>query len=77
MSFFTINAQDVSAPPPLIVRTSEQQQVPIPLSTIRSTQILTIQVPEAVSPLELKDSPDSRELGIALHRIDLMKTGSR
>lgn len=73
---FQVDAQDVKPPAPLVVHGSEQQQVTVPLSSARPVQVLTIQVPQAVSPMELQGAADSRVLGVALYGAKLERSGS-
>ena len=70
---FQVDAQDVKAPAPLVISGREQQQVTVPLSVARPTQVLSIQVPEAVSPKELQGASDPRVLGVALYMIKLVR----
>lgn len=57
----------------LLVDSHELNNVLIPLSGAAGVRRVTISIPEAISPQKLTGSPDARELGISLHRIDLVR----
>lgn len=71
---FQVDAQDVKASELLVISGPEQQQVTVPLSSARPVQVLSIQVPQAVSPKELQGAPDPRVLGVALYTIKLVRS---
>ncbi len=48
-------------------------EVSVPLTGAKGSRSISIAVPEATSPQALRDSLDSRVLGIALQRIELLK----
>ncbi|MCJ8502471.1 hypothetical protein [Desulfatitalea alkaliphila] len=54
------------------VRSSDPQEIVIPLVNAGSSQSIMIEVPSAISPKELQGSHDGRVLGIALFSIKLI-----
>lgn len=54
-------------------RSAASRQVLVPLSAGQVNQVVRICVPSAVSPKELEGSRDSRVLGVALQRIELVQ----
>lgn len=68
------NAESIE---PIHITTSLPQEVIVPLDSGKSAQLICFQIPAAISPKELQGSADSRVLGIALQRIELIETRSQ
>jgi hypothetical protein len=58
----------------LTIHTSAPQDVTLPLNASSPIQLVSIGIPDAVSPNVLQGTPDTRVLGVALFAIELIRT---
>jgi hypothetical protein len=70
---FLGETQEMISPDPVFLSDNEWHSVSVPLSTGKTSQVLIIQVPNAISPSNLLGSLDPRVLGVALRAIELRR----